>query len=188
LRERRRRRSRSVHSDCMGCAIEPRNALIAGAEAVGKVERNMSSAAKRGAVALPGSENTSRAKGTRRNLGDLISPAIAQAVPGHGRKPRRQSCRGRGEESDGCIVPVKRRTMLSGQQQRRWWREGRPVEGKVRGDACPGHCAGSGMSQKQRACASELHGLPSPECRLRSTFDKSPVRKAARRDPCGGGE
>ena len=73
---------------------------------------------------LPGSENTSRAKGSRRNLGDLVSPAIAKAVPGHGRKPRRHSCRGRGEESDGCIVPGKRRTMLSGQQQRRWWREG----------------------------------------------------------------
>ena len=34
------------------------------------------------------------------------------------------------------------------------------------------------MSQKQRACASELHGLPSPECRLRLTFDKSPVRES----------
>ena len=98
--------------------------LIVGAETVGKVERNMSGAAKRGAVALPGSENTSRAKGSRRNLGDLVPPAIAYAVPGHGRKSRRRSCRGRGEELDGCIVPVKRRTMLSGQQRRRWWREG----------------------------------------------------------------
>jgi hypothetical protein len=119
--------------------------LVAGAEAVGKVERNMSGAFMRGAVALPGSKNTLRAKGTRRNPGDLISPAIAQTVPGHGRKPRRRSCRGRAEESDGCIVPMKRRTMLSGQRQRRWRREGQPVEGKVRGDACPGHCARSGM-------------------------------------------
>jgi hypothetical protein len=43
---------------------------------------------------------------------------------------------------------------------------------------CPGHRAGSGMSQKQRAYASELHGLPSPECRVRLTFDKSPVRES----------
>ena len=55
-------------------------------------------------LALPGSENTSRAKGSRRNLGDLVSPAIAKAVPGHGRKPRRRSCRGRVEESNDCIV------------------------------------------------------------------------------------
>jgi hypothetical protein len=88
------------------------------------VERNMSSAVMRGAVALPGSKNTLRAKGTRRNLGDLISPAIAQAVPGHGGKPRRRSCRGRDEGSDGCIVPMKHRTMLPGQQQRRWRRKG----------------------------------------------------------------
>ena len=81
-------------------------------------------------LALPGSENTSRAKGSRRNLGDLVSPAIAKAVPGHGRKPRRRSCRGRAEESDDCIVPGKRRTMLSGQQRRRLWREGGRSEGR----------------------------------------------------------
>jgi hypothetical protein len=33
-------------------------------------------------LALPGSENTSRAKRSRRNPGDLVSPAIAKAVPG----------------------------------------------------------------------------------------------------------
>ena len=87
-------------------------------------EGNMCGTAMQGAVALPGSKTTSRTNGLRRNLGDLVPPAIAYAVPGHGRKSRRRSCRGRGEESDGCIVPVKRRTMLSGPQRRRWWREG----------------------------------------------------------------
>jgi hypothetical protein len=36
-------------------------------------ERNMSGAATRGTVALPGSKNTSRAKGLRRKLGDPAS-------------------------------------------------------------------------------------------------------------------
>jgi len=37
------------------------------------VERNMSSAAMRGTTALPGSKNTSRAKGLRWKLGDPAS-------------------------------------------------------------------------------------------------------------------
>jgi hypothetical protein len=37
------------------------------------VERNMSSAAMRGAVTLPGSKTTSRANGSRRNLGGPAS-------------------------------------------------------------------------------------------------------------------
>jgi hypothetical protein len=45
---RRQRRPRSVHSGCVGCVIEPRNGLIAGAETVEMVERNMDTAVKRG--------------------------------------------------------------------------------------------------------------------------------------------
>ena len=48
----------------------------AGAEAFVSVEGNMCGAVKRGPVALPGSEATSRKQGTRRNLGDLTLPAI----------------------------------------------------------------------------------------------------------------
>ena len=62
----------------------------------------------RGAVALPGSEATSRTKGSRRNLGDLVWPAVAAAIPGRGRKATSRSCRGTGEESDGLVVPMKR--------------------------------------------------------------------------------
>jgi hypothetical protein len=40
------------------------------------VERNMSKAVKRGFAALPGSKSTSRAKGSRRNLG---GPAFGQS-------------------------------------------------------------------------------------------------------------
>ena len=71
------------------------------------VERNMSGAAMRGTVALPGSEATSRTKGSRRNLGDLRLPAAAKAVPGRFGKARSRSRIGRSEESDGSIVPMK---------------------------------------------------------------------------------
>ena len=53
---------------------------VAGAEAVTVVEGNMCGAAMRGADAPSGSKATSRAKGSRRNLGDLIWPAIALAI------------------------------------------------------------------------------------------------------------
>ena len=99
-----------------------------GAEAVHMVEGNMCGTATRGADAR--SMATSRTKRARRNLGDPVLPAIAKAVPGHGRKPRRRSCRGRVEESDDCIVPGKRRTMLSGPQRRRLWSEGGRSEGR----------------------------------------------------------
>ena len=45
---------------------------IVGAETFASVEGNMCGADKRGSVALPGSWATSRIKGTRRNLGDLL--------------------------------------------------------------------------------------------------------------------
>src|SRR6202023_2378088 len=66
---RRRRRTRSVHSGCVGCVIEPRNDEFAGAETVLMVERNMCNAVMRGIAVPPGSKSTSRAKGSRRNLG-----------------------------------------------------------------------------------------------------------------------
>ncbi len=46
---------------------------VAGAEGFHSLEGNMCGTAMRGAVALPGSKATSRAKGLHRNLGDLAS-------------------------------------------------------------------------------------------------------------------
>ena len=46
---------------------------LAEAETVSNVEGNMCGTAMRGADALPGSKATSRAKGSHRNLGDLVS-------------------------------------------------------------------------------------------------------------------
>jgi hypothetical protein len=65
---------------------------IAGAEAVATAEGNMCGAEMQGTDALPGSEATSRAKGSRWNLGDLVPPAAAIAAPGRNRKSRRRSC------------------------------------------------------------------------------------------------
>jgi hypothetical protein len=46
---------------------------IAGAEGFHSLEGNMCGTAMRGADALPGSKATSRAKGSHRKLGDLVS-------------------------------------------------------------------------------------------------------------------
>jgi hypothetical protein len=51
------------------------------------VERNMSKAVMQGLVVLPGSETTSRAKGSRRNLGDLASDrGLIRRRPASGRR------------------------------------------------------------------------------------------------------
>ena len=55
---------------------------IAGAETFSSVEGNMCGADKRGSVALPGSWATSRIKGTRRNLGDLLPDRAASSRTG----------------------------------------------------------------------------------------------------------
>ena len=65
-----------------GVGLSPEMPHVAEAETVGNVEGNMGGAAMRGAVALPGSEATSRRKGTRRNLGDLLPPTAALVVVG----------------------------------------------------------------------------------------------------------
>ena len=74
------------------------------------------------------------------------------------------------EKSDGCIVPVKPRTMPSdiGGGDGGGTAAGQG-KGRVSCNACPGHSAGLGMSLKQRAHGSELHGYPIP--RRPITFD-----------------
>ena len=61
------------HSGCVGCGSEPRNDEFAGAETVFMVERNMCDAVMRGIVVPPGSRATSRAKGSRWKLGNLVT-------------------------------------------------------------------------------------------------------------------
>jgi hypothetical protein len=94
---------------------------FAGAEPVTTAEGNMCGADMRGAVALPASKATSRTNGTRRNLRDLTPPD---------RKSKRRGCRGRCEESDGCVVPRKPRTNPTTNRRRREWRKGGRSEGR----------------------------------------------------------
>jgi len=127
---------------------------IAEAETFGSVEGNMLCTVTRGATALPWSETPLRMDGRRRNLGDLISPGHKDA-PGHDGKSRRRSRRGRGEESDDCILPVMPRTKPIRGSAAETAEGRRSVEGKVSSDACPGLSAGSGMSPKRRAYGSK---------------------------------
>jgi hypothetical protein len=63
-----------------GVGLSLENLELAGAETVATVEGNMCGAATRGTVALPWSKATSRTKGSRRNLGDLVSPEVTSAL------------------------------------------------------------------------------------------------------------
>ena len=90
-----------------------------------------------------------------RNLGGLMSPAAALAVPGQSGKLEKRSPAGRHEELDGCIVPrnLEQSRVTSAAEMV----EGRrPVEGRARYDACPGHRAGIGMSPQSRVHGSVL--------------------------------
>jgi hypothetical protein len=55
---------------------------VAGAESFYSLEGNMCGTAMRGAVALPGSKAISRAKGSHRKLGDLMSDPLALCLKG----------------------------------------------------------------------------------------------------------
>ena len=56
-----------------GVGLSHERSDIAGAEGFHSLEGNMCGTAMRGADALPGSKATSRAKGSHRNLGGLVS-------------------------------------------------------------------------------------------------------------------
>src|SRR5271157_3715147 len=140
----------------------------------------------RGAVALPGSEATSRTKGSRWNLGDLVWPAVAVAIPGRGRKARSRSCRGTGEESDEPRSTGDAPEQGRDERRRRAWREGGSVGGMVDDWRC------SGRRNRTR------HPVPVACLRIGAAEQppRSPDRarppararcgKAARRDLCGG--
>ena len=85
---------------------------VAGAEGFHSLEGNMCGTAMRGAVALPGSKATSRAKGSHRNLGDLESGRRRRVLSaeyggphreGEEPQPMMHGC----EKSDLVIVAMK---------------------------------------------------------------------------------
>jgi len=144
---------------------------VAGAEAVATAEGNMCGAVMRGTVALPGSEAISRANGSRRNLGDLVWPAVACAIPGRDRKSRRRSCRGTDEESDGCVVPMKHRT--------------KPTE--LGGGDGGGKAAGRREGKQRRMLRTQCRAQHVTEAaRLRIVASKLTIAFDLRREPTAG--
>ena len=81
---------------------------VAEAEPVISVEGNMCGTVMRGADALPGSKATSRAKGSHRKLGDLMSDPLALCLNGPHREGEEPKPMMHGhEKSDPAIVAVK---------------------------------------------------------------------------------
>jgi hypothetical protein len=74
-----------------------------------------------------------------------MPPAVATAIPGRFGKARSRSRIGRYEESDGRIVPMKPRTTPADRRGVESVEGRRPVEGRVKANACPGPRAGPGM-------------------------------------------
>jgi hypothetical protein len=159
---------------------------VAGAEAVMTAEGNMCGADMRGTVALPGSKATSRTNGTRRNLRDLMPPVVAAVIAGHDRKSRRRSCRGGCEESDGCVVPAKPRTMPTTSRRRREWRKGGRSKGWRAATHAPDPEPGSACYRSGEPTGSGYSGLTASTPEPRPTFGKSPVRES--RTPGSVGE
>src|SRR5580765_5024612 len=95
----------------MGCGIEPRKIRQRRGRGFSFLEGNMCGTVMRGADALPGSKATSRAKGSHRNLGDLVSGRRRRALFVYG-GPHREGEEPKPmmhghEKSDLVIVAVK---------------------------------------------------------------------------------
>src|SRR5947209_5180302 len=73
-----------------GVGLSRERSDIAGAEGFHSLEGNMCGTAMRGADALPGSKATSRAKGSHRNLGDLVSGRRGRVLSAEYSGPHRE--------------------------------------------------------------------------------------------------
>lgn len=150
---------------------------IAGAEAVTVAEGHVCGTVMRGAVAPPGSKATSRTKGSRRNLGGLMSARSrrvrSRAAPGS--EKRTPAMYGH-EKSDGCVVPLKRANKAGLPAAERV--EGRrPLEGSIRGQPCAGPSAGHRRPSAATMHGPELNGSPKP---------RRPIRPHPREEPAAG--
>jgi hypothetical protein len=109
------------------------------------------------------------------------------AEPGRDGKPRRRSRRGRGEESDGCTVPVKPRTKPTTNRWRRWWREGGRPEGRRAATHAPDSVPDTACNRSCEPADWGCMGRQSPEPQSRSTFGRSPVRESRTPGSARGG-
>jgi hypothetical protein len=161
---------------------------VAGAETVESVEGNTCALAMQEASSRRG-RGPHHAQEDRVGSWETSSrPQSPLAVPGHGRKPRRRSCRGRGEGSDGLIVPVKRRTkpVAAGGG-------GGGVKGAGRGELMaandvPGAVSDHASAMRCHHRCRNCMGRPSPERWRRRLSTRAGCGKDACPDPCGGRE
>src|SRR5271165_1097693 len=151
----------------------------------------MCGAVMRGAVALPGSEATSRTKGARWNLGDLVWPAVAVAIRAAAGRRGAEAAVEQARSRTSLVVLAKRpnKAAMSGGGGRGG--KGARSEGwQTTGDA-------PGAEPDQASCTRRLPadrrcGTTSALARSRPTSGKSPVRESrtpgsvrgAGRNPC----
>ena len=132
------------------------------------VERNRSRAVMRGTAALPGSEATSRAKGPRRNLGDLGSDRSGVAVAGPHREGEEPKPMMNGpEKSDPAIVAMKPANKAEGPPA------ARPAEEK--------HAAESGERRAGTKGNADQQSTYRTQSRTRRTQSRASVSQALER-------
>src|SRR6266567_1057011 len=95
-----------------GVGLSHERSDIAGAESFHSLEGHMCGTVMRGADALPGSKATSRAKGSHRNLGDLVSGRRGRVLSAEYSGPHREGEEPKPmmhghEKSDLAIVAMK---------------------------------------------------------------------------------
>src|SRR6266516_1437282 len=153
-----------------GVGLSHERSDIAGAESFYSLEGNMCGTGKRGAVALPGSKATSRAKGSHRNLGGLGFDRSGAAVAGPHRegeepKPMMQAEQPAAERSvvePTAAEPVERRAGTKGNAERQ----------------------STHWTQSQARVSQALDRMRQTFCRLDPRWDV--CGKAARTDLYGG--
>jgi hypothetical protein len=177
------KRTQRDDEDC----IELRKFLTVEAEALRTAAGNMCGTVLRGTVAPPESETSSSRQGSCRNLGDLMPPAVATAIPGRFGKVRSRSRIGRYEESDGCRVPMKPRTTPADRRVAESVEGRRPVEGRARANSCSGHRAGTRMSPTACTHGPELDGPPKPRTPVASDLRQEPGAEKPHAGICAGG-
>ena len=133
------------------------------------------------------SETSSSRQGSCRNLGDLMPPAVATAIPGRRGKVRSRSRIGRFEESDSCVDPMKPRTTLADRSGAESVEGRRPVEGRAKANTCSGHRAGTRMSPTACTHGPELDGPPKPRTPVASDLRQEPGAEKPHAGICAGG-
>ena len=160
---------------------------VAEAETVSNVEGNMCGPAMRGSDALPGSKNTSRCKGMRRNLGGLVADRRAACSTGprqEGEEPKlaMHGC----EKSDRCVVPWKFANKAERSAAERM--EGRHlVEGRPAGRTRSGHRTGPACHAYRLGPAASLHRSPQPRTAQRYHPRQEPGAGKPHAGICAGG-